>query len=48
MNKEIEANIAAAMKTNETAEEAFKKAPLNGCLSVMTMARTKAGFVSRY
>ncbi len=25
-------------------EEAFKNAPLNGCLSVMTMARTKAGF----
>lgn len=25
-------------------EEAFKNAPLNGCISVMTMARTKAGF----
>lgn len=37
--------LQEAMKTNETAEEAFKKAPLNGCLSVMTMARTKAGFV---
>lgn len=25
-------------------EEAFKNAPLNGCMSVMTMARVKAGF----
>lgn len=37
--------LQEAMKADETAEEAFKKAPLNGCLTVMTLARTKAGFV---
>lgn len=45
MKKAAEADEALqeAMEAGSP-EEAFKKAPLNGCLSVMTMARKKAGF----
>lgn len=39
----LDEELKKAMEAG-SAEEAFKKAPLNGCLSVMTMARTKAGF----
>lgn len=41
--EKLDGELKNAMKAG-SAEEAFKKAPLNGCLSVMTMARTKAGF----
>lgn len=40
---EADKELQKAVKAGSPAE-AFKNAPLNGCLSVMTMARTKAGF----
>lgn len=40
----LDKELKMAMKEGNP-EEAFKNAPLNGCLSVMTMARTKAGFI---
>lgn len=36
--------MKAAQTSEEEGRDVFKKAPLNGCLSVMTMARNKAGF----
>lgn len=42
--KKLDEDLKNAIERGESAEEAFKNAPLNGCLSVMTMARTKAGF----
>ena len=41
--RKLDGELKNAVKAGSP-EEAFKNAPLNGCLSVMTMARTKAGF----
>lgn len=43
--KVLDKLLQEAMKKNDTLVEAFKKAPLNGCISVMTIARTKSGFI---